>query len=280
MTDDFYKRVDCADDIDSIEGLRDINFDAENIPDGVPVNHKYAYLVKKVAFDLDLKNRSKWQHYWFRCCISDKCNYIFSILKSKNVDREEDLKRICNPCSELWKERGDEEMQGYVDMCIDFFLKRYNLGAAYHLWRNNPPITNMGFFKLLLPRLLSAILIGFIPIATSEELQIFTVEKQSSILYYCIIMLLISIIYIIFECHKTIRKTVVERHWWLRIVPVLVLGLSYSLIFSYILTTIGFLVKEGWNGSLEIVLFYAMFAFLVGILIQLLWEEKTVTEPL
>lgn len=281
MTDDFYKSVDEAEDFDAIEGL--LNFDECEIQENAPVNPEYAYAARALAIEIPLEQHKKaeWQHYWFRCCISDKCNYIFSILKSKDVDREEDLKKICNCNSELWKARGDDEMRGYVDVCIDFFLKRYNWTDAYHLYRNNSPIVHINAFKLLFPRLFSAILVGFLPIATSYEIQKFAEGIQSDILVYPLVISVISglsISYLLFECHKTIRGTAVKKQCSERIAPVLAGGLLFSLFFSCGFTIVGFLGEGDW--CLARVIFYAMFAFLVGILLQLLWEEKTVTEPL
>ncbi|NMG83445.1 MAG: hypothetical protein GIS02_04480 [Methanosarcinales archaeon] len=276
MTDNFYEKVDRANTV-NIE-IMVPGFKARDIPHGVPPNHKYAYGVRKVAFDLDFDNKAEWQHYWFKCCISDKCDYIFSILKSKDVDREDDLKKICNRESKLWKTRGNEEMQGYVDLCIDFFLKRYNWLDASKLWWENPPRKNLNFIKLLFPRLLGAILVGFIPIVTSKEIWEFAVVNQSNLLKYCAIIFVVSVFYLEYELYKTIRETVVKKWCQLRIIPVLLFGLFYSLLFSYIFTLVGFMGNVGWCWNR--VIFYAMFAFLIGILIQLLWEEKTASEPL
>ena len=279
MTDDFYKSVDDAEDFDAMEGLFEKHgFGECKIPESVPPNHEYAYAARKVAFDLALKNQAEWQHYWFKCCISDKCDYIFSILTSKDVDREDDLKKICNPESKLWKARGNEEMQGYVDLCIDFFLKRYNWLDASKLWWKSPSRKNLNFTKLLFPRLLGAILVGFIPIITSKEIWEFAGDNQSNLLTYCAIIFIVSIFYLEYELYKTTRGTIVKKWCQLRIIPVLVFGLSYSLFFSYIFTIVGFMEGVGWCWNR--VTFYAMFAFLIGILIQLLWEEKTASEPL
>ncbi|HHE40602.1 MAG TPA: hypothetical protein ENL10_03785, partial [Candidatus Cloacimonetes bacterium] len=216
MTGDFYKAVDAAEDLDTLESLI-LGFRAHEIPESAPANHEYAYGARKAAFKIASDKQYHWQHYWFRCCISDKCDYIFSILKSKNVDREGDLKKICNPRSELWKARSNEEMQGYVDMCIDFFLKRYNWWDARRLWWNNPPRANMNAVKLFFPRLLGAILVGFVPIITSEEIWEFAETNQSNLPYYSCATFVVSFFYLEYECYKTIRGTVTKKQRWLRI---------------------------------------------------------------
>ena len=268
-----------ADSLDSIESLLPGLFDVNEIRTGVPVNQEYAFAARKVAFDLVSDNQVNWQHYWFNCCISDKCDYIFSILKSKDIDREEDLKKICSHKSELWSVRGDDEMQYYINLCIVFFLKRYNLFGAALLCFNNFSVIN--FVNIFLPRLAGAILIGFIPIATSEDIRNFANDIQLNILLYAVVvavMLLISYIYLLFECHKTIREPKVSIMCTKRSLLVLGVGFIESMVFSSALIIINFLRNEWW--CWKTVLFFATFAFLIGILIQLLWEEKTVTEPL
>jgi hypothetical protein len=95
-------------DLDSIEGIIKHSFSdylsyyyTDEILAGVPPTPEHAYLARKLAFldEISLEEMIKWQNYWFRCCISDKCNFIFSILSSKkisgdSVNREEDLVKI------------------------------------------------------------------------------------------------------------------------------------------------------------------------------------------
>ncbi|KKH56693.1 hypothetical protein DU74_15410 [Methanosarcina mazei] len=81
------------------------------IPENAPPTPESAYIARKLAFE-DIKDhqekntpipiKDSWQHYWFKCCTSDKCDFIFKFLKSKGIDRENDLKKICSSESELF----------------------------------------------------------------------------------------------------------------------------------------------------------------------------------
>lgn len=161
--------------------------------------------------DKNFKNQIHWQNYWFRCCVSEKCNYIFSILKSRNVDREDDLLKICDKESKLWKETGTEAMKGYVDRCIDFLLRRYNWKDAFYLCWNYPSKLNINLIKLIIPRMLAAILLGFLPIITSRDIRDFAESNQSNLYIPIIVLFSLIIIYLLFECHTTTHRTLVKK---------------------------------------------------------------------
>lgn len=291
--DKFYQKVDAAQDQDAIEGLIDeirksdknnplCNFDINKVPENVPINEKFAYLARKVALEIHSKREGEWQHYWFRCCISSKCNYIFKVLDSKKVNREEDLIEICNPQSSLYKSITNERIrQSYFDLSIDFLLRRYNLCEAFQLclkapnkYRNLP--------KFIIPRMTSAILVGFIVIATSSEIWEFTVTNQPYLISYCTLLLSLSVLYLLMEYCKTTQSTLLSLKSF-RILPILIEGISFSVIFSYIFTIIGLFttvnIPETAISCTSRIIFYSVLAFLIGILIQLFWEEKAMTEP-
>jgi len=140
---DIYTEIYKADQ-DSIEAImEDLDKDyrsnyyyTDKTPMGVPPSPQHAYLARKLAFlnEISSDEQIKWQNYWFRCCISDKCNFIFSILSSKKIcgddgiNREDDLAKICNPAESKIRDKLDDDMmKGYLDAGIDFFLKRYNV---------------------------------------------------------------------------------------------------------------------------------------------------------
>lgn len=285
--DDFYQRADKAQDSDAIEGLMEevsrSNIDINKIPEVAPINEKFAYLARKLALDVHFENEMNWQHYWFRCCISSKCNYIFKILESQNVDREKDLMEICDPQNTLCMSLNDDVKQSYFDLGIDFLLRRYSLYGAFLLCLKAPnKYKNLP--KLFLPRMSSAILIGFIAIATSSEIWEFAVTKQSCLILYCILLLIPSILYLLSEYCKETQNPIFSLKSFKKILPILTIGMIYSVIFSYIFAAIGLFTtvnipetKVWCEGR---ILFYSVLAFFIGILIQLLWEEKTITEPL
>jgi len=293
MIKDKYQIIDRANNIAYIDDLCKeycknnndsslCDFKIDKIPKTIPQDIYSAYLARKLALDgLDdsnFKNQYRWQTYWFKCCISEKCNFIFSYLHQKNVDREDDLEKICNHDSQLWKKLGDERMKRYLDTCIDFFLIRYDLPGAFCLYRKYPDKININLVKLFYPRLFSAILLGFFLIAISGNTITFAELNQSKLFVSSVLLIVASVVYFTYECYSRIRGTIVNKGYKSRIFFVLLFGGIYSIILSIVFNMGGFLGNEELNFAK--VIFYAMLALFIGILIQLLWEEKTVTEPL
>lgn len=361
----------------------------DDIPKTAPENAESAFMARKLALEISFEHQVDWQHYWYRCCISEKCDYIFSSLIAYNVDREDDLKKICNPkckllteddsTKTLLKKSQNETKKIYYDNCIDFFLKRYNWTDAIRLCKNfysyNP---NINWIKLVFPRMLSATLLGFLPIMTSGDLRKFAETNQMDLWVYYIFLIPVIYFFLLFECHKTTRNTIIRKRFlfdwdeipgndekkfksflinnygdlkwvknrkfhksddnrkiyitkndslslnlnndetkaskvklkinnvkkdefsvitknkklniyqkksfwnkscWIRSLLIFSWSiLFFSLLISFILTINGLLGNENWcwwRGT-----FYALLAGFIGILLQLLWEEKTVTEPL
>lgn len=308
---DTYDEINKAEYIKQITGiLKDIWPDITifgnipKIPESTPPNLESAYVARKLAFE-DIRDSRKnvisikdsWQHYWFKCCISDKCDFMFISLKSKGIDREEDLKKICRPDSDLFQKLEDNETkQPYINLCINYLLKRYNIRDSRNIWKKSSKKNKIIFIQLLLPRLIASILVGSIIIATSSEILEFPYHKQStSLLLYSLILLFISYGYFLFECLKITQKTIDQQEAKKRAISVLKIGTIYSLIFSILFSGIGLFqvynisetIPETFYSSIFFkagywlcrVIFYAAFALFIGIIIQLLWEEKTVSEP-
>jgi len=147
------------------------------------------------------------------------------------------------------------------------------------------------FAKLLLPRLLGTVLIGFIPLTMGQEvytfplrLNIWQIFAMSGILY------LIALLYLTTECYITTGK----KDAFMRALLITLYGLFISFfigIFICDITSIHFIdysrsiyatSYRGLFGVLypQIVIFFASAALLMGIFIQVFWEEKTITEPL
>lgn len=225
---------------------------------------------------LNKDSKIKWQHYWMRCCLSEKTDYIFSILTPniKDFDREEDLKFILNK-GVMWKYSTTEGRQYYISICIDFLLKRYNWLDSIKLYINCYSKHKINLIKLLLPRMMSAIIIGFLPIVTSNDIRTFAFKNQSNLLYYSVPLIIVVYLYMLYDCHKKTIGTISKIQCLGRPFLVLLISLFWAIVFS----TIAVLISKGewcWNR----VFFYAAFALFVGIMIQILWEEKSATEPL
>jgi len=257
-------------------------FKTDIIPETIPPDSCYAFIIREYAIkgnsDLDFHDQANWQHYWFRCCISEKCNFIFKSLQQEDVDRENDLEKICNSDSLLMKNKSNESKKAYLDNAIDFLLERYDWPGAFCLCRKYPSKININWVKLLFTRLFSAILLGFFLIAASDNISKFTIENQLYLFIYSLILIIASILYFSYECYNKIRGTLVNKGIKLRVFFVFLFGSSYSVFLSIVFTEVGLLVTGKYY--MTQVIFFAMVALFIGILIQLLWEEKTVTEPL
>jgi len=284
-----YKFEEIYYDVDTAKLIENIRnnypkFNPSDIPKEAPENPLHAYIIRRIALYIDdekLENQGDWQNYWFRCCISEKCDYIFSILKLRHVNREEDLLKICNPESKLWKKAGDERIKINIDLCIDFFLKRYNLMKAFSLCWNYPSSKiHLNWIELFFPRMIAGIFVGFLPIITSNDLMNFIDGNQSNLKLYAFFafMFILTVIYFLYECYKITQKTLDIEKIFMRISPVLMVSSIEAFLISIIFAYVGLFGDKGW--VLSKIIFYAMFALFIGILAQLLWEEKTATEPL
>lgn len=152
-------------------------------------------------------------------------------------------------------------------------------------------IGKLGFVRFFLPRLLGAVFIGFLPMVAGPEMYAFPLKIswiQVSIISG--VLFLIAFLYLTVECYNIIGKEGV----WERTCFVVLYGLLASFIMSLFLCDIAAVnfidyskgsYPVGYKGLFgiiypKIVLFFAPAALLIGIFIQIFWEEKTITEPL
>jgi hypothetical protein len=240
----------------------------------------------------DKRCRGRWQRYWLRCCLKDECNYFFAVFKECGIKREDDVVNIMKG-SYLWEIiNSDEGKNFYKRTVADWFLKRYHRKNAEAILNTmeKSKLSVLDKIKLYYPRLLGTILIGFLPLIAGQE----TWDLPHKLGYELIIPIIfaffaVSTLYLTYECYKIIddKKEASKRAF-----RVGIWGLGVSFIFSMIIcATLGenSVAKEYaenyWNFSanmpfLRNVLFFAPSALLIGIFIQVIWEEKTITEPL
>ncbi|MDR4497183.1 MAG: hypothetical protein MRK02_04550 [Candidatus Scalindua sp.] len=146
--------------------------------------------------------------------------------------------------------------------------------------------------KFFLPRLLGAVFVGFIPLVAGSEMYTFPLSLtwfQVSVGVF--ILVLIAFLYLTLECYTLIGKK--GGIFW-RASSVILYGLFASFLMALCLCDIAAVhfidyskgsFPTGYRGLVgviypKIVLFYAPAALLIGIFIQIFWEEKTITEPL
>lgn len=268
-----------------IEENLGIKFNVNNIPNSAPSNPDIAYVAKQLAFR-DILSKDKqayWQDYWYKCCVSNKCDYIFSVLRDKNVDREDDLKKICeimyDPKNPVWEKAGNGRRE-YISTAINFFLGRYYWFNAYALWNKYDSGINLNFIKIfLLPRLLGAISLGVVFLASASEIQEYVEIHQSSILIQAGLVIILIILYIIFEFYNKVRQTIVIKRSRIKSIGIVFLiGIFYSICFSLYFSSIGVIGDYNWCWKAKI--FFAAFVFFIGILLQILWEDKTIPDTL
>ena len=242
-TKDFFKKVDDCIDFACLEYIIEenlgIKFNVNNIPTIAPSTPDLAYVAKQLAFRdiLPKDKQAYWQDYWYKCCVSNKCDYIFSVLKNENIDRDDELKKICEIMYEsknpVWEKAGNGR-QEYISTAINFYLHRYYWLNAYDLWKKYASGINLNFIKIfLLPRLLGAIALGVVFLASASAIQEYVEIHQSSILYQTGIIFISIIFYIMFEFYNTVQQTIVIK--FCRIISIgiiFLIGIIYSIILS------------------------------------------------
>jgi hypothetical protein len=158
----------------------------------------------------------------------------------------------------------------------------------------------------ILPRLVGGILVGYIPLISSEDLWKWLLNlPTASAPWLWLLALAFSYVYLYIEaCTKLISDCAVSpdlrRDVRIRSGQVCLIGLAEAYVIGVVLCEIwggpavnGLLKTadaamphvyaiKGWLGVLvpKVIVLYAPLALSLGILVQLLWEEKTVTQPL
>ncbi len=294
----------------------------ENLLREPPRSPEQAYLAMHLAIERktnlsfceDLK--AQWQRYWLRCCLSDKCNYDFSVLKECGINREKDVKTIVKESLKddgiLEKHIGsDEGIKFYKQTIADWFLRRYNGKEAKEILS---PFGCWDKLKLCYPRLVVAIIIGLIVVAIGKEgwdlphhlsykisdviygifLYAFNLRLPSAysdivgtsgLLFISIILLYISYKYLTYECYNIIMD---KREASKRASSVCLKGLVVSIFFSIIICSIIGSISVDKNivqsyymvPFFRNIIFFASTSLFIGIFIQVFWEKETITEPL
>lgn len=306
---EFHKRIRCTKLLSKLEELCDtilpktfIFEEFWSTPSDHPIplpNPEKMLLARQLALEIETDTsfndrcKGKWQRYWLRCCIRDECNYFFEVFKKCGISREIDaLNIIENADNYLWEVINSKEGENYYKRTVaDWFLKRYNRDAARRVLNtiNKTDLSLFDKFKLCYPRLIGAIFIGFLPLITQKD----TWELPLTYSWFFVISLsaislLMTYLYFRYEYHKV----AFDKNQY-RPLKVCTRGVVYSLLMSCIINilfTKQFLNEKAgyWFSPLfpdfkifpEVWLFFASSALLIGIFIQVFWEEKTVTEPL
>ena len=156
-------------------------------------------------------------------------------------------------------------------------------------------------FRLLLPRLLGGILLGYIPLFSSEEFWKWLLSLKNQ--YIQIILFLSPLVLSFIYAYIEARNFLIEweptkrfrREIYIRATKIFLIGLSEAFIAGILLSELlsDAIVSNlglktipepivGFIGLIypKIVLLYAPAALFIGLLVQLIWEEKSITQPL
>ena len=158
--------------------------------------------------------------------------------------------------------------------------------------------------RKILPRLFGGILVGYIPLMSSEDLWkwLLTLPTAPAIGVW-LLALVFSYVYLRVEARGALSdcaiSSPVKRDIAIRSGQEFMIGLAEAYLIGVMLCEfLGYTalkglgealqatgtqyVIKGWIGTLvpKVILLYAPLALFLGILVQLIWEEKTVTQPL
>ena len=161
-------------------------------------------------------------------------------------------------------------------------------------------------FRKLLPRLFGGILVGYIPLMSSEDIWkwLLTIKPAQAILVW-VLAAGLSYLYLLVEAGKAVSDGAlshrVKRDLRIRCAQVFLIGWAEAYLIGIVISELlgstvmtglfpasdpllqgPLYVVSGLFGLLipKVVLLYAPLALSLGILVQLVWEEKTATQPL
>ena len=261
--------------------------------------------LKKIALEnntLDTADKEEAFYDLLKICVNPQkeINYDFYFEKHR-INKEDEVEEILFDKDKggqlrgifLMKEGDSQDWQIRLRTIADWFLKRYDFKNAKKILKNidSKHKTVFDRIKLFSPRLWGAISIGFLPLIVGQETWELPLKLGWNLVSgLSILFLLIIFWYLRIECFNVTRdKTTVQK----RAMSVCLRGFGISLIFStfivYVMGEYSVITSDlkkkafdffGTPLYLENIIFFTSAALLIGIFIQVFWEEKTITEPL
>jgi hypothetical protein len=120
---------------------------------------------------------------------------------------------------------------------------------------------------LLVPRLAITIMVGYLFILSANRISEFISSYPTST---WLISLLIAVLYLRIEMTSQLNPQPGELELWLRILFLILISMMWALLIG---TTVGFVFGK-------ILIDYSMPALVIGIILESVWQEKTITEPI
>ena len=228
------------------------------------------------SFNDGLKEEALYE--WLQVCVNphEEINYDFFFEKYKDkFNKEHEIKTIL-----FVNEGGKEKLRDLLNngawhirlkTIENWFLKRYDRGTARKISECRKS-TTFEKIKLYYPRFIGAIIIGLLQIFLNNNSYItkdFPIGKLS---FVTIALLTLSFLYLFFECYNITNNLRISfiRSLFLSVISFGLLSIILMIIIYYL-----YEIKYSLNSFL-----ISSAAIFIGIFIQILWEEKTITEPL
>ncbi len=265
--------------------------------------------------DSDPIKQGRWQRLYLRHCFSAETQYLFMLLyEILGIDREADVKEIIQasllpatgPLAQMTPTPGSKRY--YLSHCEDWFLRRYNKKVARWCFQERLKVISenrldrwLDRVKLSFPRIIASIIIGYLPlIFTAESWYVSITETWGMNLLIPLLTLSASLFYLFTEVKNNLeytapiyRERALKLFWFsvrvslslgLLLLPLIAVylpedakigGLSGSYPYLWICSC-----RQNFYLFLKMLLFHVPVALFIGIIVQIIWEEKPVSYPL
>lgn len=241
---------------------------------------------------IDKKEKEKAFYDWLKICINPQENidYDFCFKKCKK-NKEKQVTDILFKDYEKGVLRNifkTPEWQIRLRKIRTWFLKRYDRKTAKKIHKNLIEKSWLESLELAPLRLICSILIGFIPLIFDSETWTLPLKLNWLVIIPSVLILTaLVLIYFMYDCFIAIGGEIDTKNIIKRVFSTFLWGLIFSFIFSiiiYIILSRNFINFEKAIYKdfipLRIIALFAVVALFIGILVQTIWEEKAVTEPL
>ncbi len=258
-----------------------------------------AYAVREIALKKGSDHKAKYQQIWLKHCMSPESDSFFHFFKGNPEDDVEALIKKGLDNGPLANAIGGEYINQYWKAIYRWYLKRYNFNRANNILKCRIPENEKNIFDkiaLYYPRMWVAIIIGLLPLITQRDIwKLVNHLDFVQIVFSSLLFIFLSIGYLSYECYNVVHDSAVafKRALFAGCRGILI-SIFLSLIICYFsgvfftFDNISNNIKQSYfydfSKGLSLYLldsvFFASSALLIGIFIQIFWEEKTVTEPL
>lgn len=217
---------------------------------------------------------------WLKVCINSKhgskIDFYFK-MHNPPLFKENEIKTILFENGELREMFKDDDWQIRLKKIKLWFLKRYDFKTSLKIYINLTNRRKSELIDFLNLRLISAILVGFLPLVFKPDIWEMKIDWYDYALAIILIPLIIG--YFMYDCSKVIdsgKNNILER-----VLPIFFYGLFISIISSVFIYFVFFSGDPALSIEMDKRLaFLAIIAYFIGIIVQIIWQESTVVEPL